>query len=57
MKKTIMNLYRKFFPKKIDLCQLSLAEVTEYNRKKYAKMHKQLVENYRQIEGREAEWN
>lgn len=57
MKKTIMNLYRKLFPKKIDLCQLSLAEVTEYNRKKYAKMHKQLVENYRQIEGRETEWN
>lgn len=57
MKKAITNLYCKLFPKKIDLCQLSLAEVTEYNRKKYAKMHEQLAENYRQVEGRGIEWN
>lgn len=51
MKTVIRNLYNKLFPKKIDLCQLSLAEVTEYNRKKYAEQHKRLAENYRQVEG------
>lgn len=51
MKTVIRSLYNKLFPKKIDLCQLSLAEVTEYNRKKYAEQHKRLAENYRQVEG------
>lgn len=51
MRKKIMSMYRKLFPKKIDLCQLSLAEVTEYNRRKYAEQHKLLAENYRQVEG------
>lgn len=51
MRRKIMSMYRKLFPKKIDLCQLSLAEVTEYNRKKYVEQHKRLAENYRQVEG------
>lgn len=52
MKKIVYSLYNKLFPKKIDLCQLSLAEVTAYNRKKYAEQHKRLAENYRQVEGK-----
>ena len=51
MRKFVYSLYNKLFPKKVDLCQLSLAEVTEYNRKKYAEQHKLLAENYRQVEG------
>lgn len=51
MRKIIYKLYNKLFPKKVDLCQLSLAEVTAYNRKKYAEQHKQLAENYRQVDG------